>query len=713
MAKILIVEDESIVALDIQTRLQRLGYEVPHVATSGEQAIALATAINPDLVLMDVMLQGELDGVETAELIRANSQTPIVFLSAYSDEKTLQRAKVSGPFGYILKPFKERELHTTIEVVLNRHESEKKLQRAHDQLDQRVKARTAELARLNDDLRKEVRERDRAESRLQKQYEQLHALYHLSETLARSTSDDSIYQEAVNALAGLGHGDRVAVRLADNENQLAFRAWRSLSEQFRGAMDQDLPWTTNQPPKPVLLANLEGGEATRFREVCLAEGIRAAIRFLLISGEKVQGEFAIFYNQPHDFDEEEIQLLQSINSHIELAVARKISVEERGALEHQLRESQKMEALGQLAGGIAHDFNNMLTIITGYSELVLNVMGENDPISRDIRAIKDAGERAALLTGQLLVFSRRQVLHYQPLTLNAIVDKMHALLQRVIGEDIELVAELQPDLGYTKADPAQIEQVIMNLVVNSRDAMPRGGKLTIGTSNVDLDEAYCRRHVGVEPGLHAALRIIDTGGGMSSDVLERALEPFFTTKSQSKGSGLGLSTVYGIVSQTGGHLDLTSRPGQGTTCSIFLPLIDAPAEALPKEPSDIEVQQGSESILLVEDEEVVRLMAGRILRDHGYTVMEACRGDEALNLAGLYAGTVHLLLTDVVMPEMSGRELAQHLSPVRPDMKVLYMSGYTDDAVLRHGVQEEKMPFLQKPFVPDTLVLKVREVLDA
>ena len=280
------------------------------------------------------------------------------------------------------------------------------------------------------------------------------------------------------------------------------------------------------------------------------------------------------------------------------------------------------------------------------------------------------------------------------------------------GEDIQLTTELGSELGYVHADHGQIEQVLMNLVVNARDAMPRGGKLIIVTENVELDEAYCRRHVNVAPGPHILLRVSDTGAGMSEEILERIFEPFFSTKSHQKGSGLGLSTVYGIVSQSGGHIDISSQPGDGTACSIYLPRVETPSSVEGDAAEMMELQDGNENILLVEDEDVVRDMAGRILRDHGYNDIEARRGDEAMNLSELYAGTVHLLLTDVVMPEMSGRELAEQLSPVRPDMKVLYMSGYTDDAVLRHGVQEERMPFLQKPFIPDALVLKVREVLD-
>ena len=713
MAKILIVEDESIVGLDIQTRLERLGYEAPEVAASGEEALELAAEIRPDLALMDIMLQGDMDGVETAEIIRERFRIPVVFLTAYSDESTLQRAKISGPFGYILKPFKERELHTTIEVVLYKHQAEIKLQQAYDELEKRVEERTVQLARANEELRREVLERERAEESLQRRFEQLQVMYQLSDALARADVDETISQEALNVLQRLRQGHHSSVRLVDPGGTLAFKAWHGLSGTYRAVLENTLHWPPGeQNPQPLLIADMAREAPAHLCQPSLDENIQALACIPLVYQGRLLGDFAVYYDQPRPFDDEELKLFQGIARHIAFALARRQAEEEKIALEYQLNESQKMEALGQLAGGVAHDFNNMLTIITGYSELVLNCMRENEPLYQDIKAIHEAGERAALLTSQLLVFSRKQVSHHQILDLNAVVGKMHNMLQRVIGEDIELVSTLGPESCYVKADSSRLEQVVMNLAVNARDAMPRGGRLNIETANVEVDEAHARRHVEVQPGPYAMLRVSDTGDGMDPEVLARVFEPFFTTKSRGKGTGLGLSTVYGIVNQSGGHIDLTSRLGEGTTCEIYLPQAEAPLEPEAPVQDEPRLQKGSEIILLVEDEDVVRNMAGRILREHGYNVMEARKGEEALLLAELHEGPVHLLLTDVVMPEMSGRELAQNLCPMRPDMKVLYMSGYTDDAILRHGVQEAEMPFLQKPFLPNTLVNKVREVLD-
>ena len=630
MTRILIVEDESIVALDMQTRLQRLGYEVPSVASTGERALELAAEIRPDLVLMDIMLQGEMDGVEAADQIRERFSVPIIFLTAYSDEKTLQRAKIAGPFGYILKPFKERELHSTIEIVLRRHQVEVELEQARDELDLRVQERTAELAQLNDDLIGQVQERERAEADLQVRYEQSQVLYRLSDALARADAIETILQEALDTLEALTY-DRASVRLVE-EGELVFRAWRELSKTFRGGAPTDAAWPADaQKPEPVLIADIATARRG-LRQVAVTEGLGSAAFFPLLYEGNVYGEIGVYREWPHPFDEEEVQLLQTIATHVEFALGRTVASEEKADLEGQLRESQKMEALGQLAGGIAHDFNNMLTIITGYSDLVINVIGEDDPLYQDLRAINDAGERAALLTGQLLAFSRRQVLHYQPLFLNKVVRKMEELLQRVIGEDIQLSTELEQVLGFVQADSGQIEQVIMNLVVNARDAMPRGGRLIIATGNIELDEAYCRRHVNVTPGPHILLRVTDTGAGMSEEVIGRIFEPFFSTKSHQKGSGLGLSTVYGIVNQSGGHIDVASKPGHGTSCSIYLPQVEAPASAEADMAETEDVQDGDENILLVEDEDIVRDLAGRILRDHGYNVIEARRGDEAMNL---------------------------------------------------------------------------------
>lgn len=391
---------------------------------------------------------------------------------------------------------------------------------------------------------------------------------------------------------------------------------------------------------------------------------------------------------------------------------RKQAEEARVKLEAQLRQSQKMESIGRLAGGIAHDFNNLLTVIEGYSGLLYDQMPAEDPLLENLEQIRSASKRAEALTRQLLAFSRQQILAPTRLDLNHLVSNLRKMLGRLIGEDISLITTLQPDLWPIIADPGQIEQVIMNLVVNARDAMPTGGTLTLETHNTQLDESYTQIHLEAPHGPCVMLVIADTGQGMDEQTQAHIFEPFFTTKEPGKGTGLGLATVYGIVKQSGGDITVHSQPGQGATFRMYLPANNiGPAEATAAAVQSI-ISGGTETILLVEDDEMVNLLVQRALQKRGYTLLQARRGSEALSIAQQHEGTIDLLLTDVVMPYMSGRELAEQLKTQRPQMKVIFMSGYTDDTVVRHGLLTAEIEFLLKPFSPDVLASKVREVLD-
>ena len=381
-------------------------------------------------------------------------------------------------------------------------------------------------------------------------------------------------------------------------------------------------------------------------------------------------------------------------------------------LEEQLRQGQKLESVGRLAGGIAHDFNNMLTAINGYSDLMLRSLKADDPLRRNIEEIKKAGVRSASLTHQLLAFSRQQILQPRVLNLNGIITNTSDMLQRLIGEDVHLITILNSKAGQVKVDPGQLSQIIMNLAVNARDAMPQGGNLTIETANVVLDSDYTRQHASVPPGAYVMLAVSDTGTGMNAETQKHIFEPFFTTKDIGKGTGLGLSTVYGIVKQSGGNIGVYSEEGIGTTFKIYLPQVIEQSEAEDAKSTFDELPKGTETIVLVEDEDIVRTLTRQILEMCGYTVLEAGNGVEALSLCEKHDCHIDLLITDVVMPQLGGRELAERFAQIYPQMCILFTSGYTDDAIVRHGVIEADTNFIHKPFTPGDLAHKIRDILD-
>ena len=437
--------------------------------------------------------------------------------------------------------------------------------------------------------------------------------------------------------------------------------------------------------------------------------IRAAVR----QGESCKVELLNYRKDGVPFwNELSISPVRDDEGRVTHFVGSQADVTARRKLEEQLRQVQKMEAVGRLAGGVAHDFNNLLTIINGYSELILDGLTKDDALTELVQQIQHAGERAAALTRQLLAFSRKQMLKPVVLDLNVLVHDMEKMVRRLISEDIQLVMDLHPDLSRIHADRGQVEQVLLNLILNARDAMPDGGSLSVETQNVILDATYAATHSDVLPGSHVALIVCDTGCGIDKAIQARIFEPFFTTKDADKGTGLGLSTVYGIVKQSNGHIDVYSEPGLGTTFKIYLPVYtdDVAHEAVEAQPAAI--RNGTEHILLVEDEEGVRRLTAQILRSSGYRVIEAANGSDGLKLIAEGDHEIDLLITDVVMPVMGGRQLTESVREKLPGVKVLFVSGYTEDSIIRHGILSSEAEFLQKPFTAIALKTKVRELLD-
>ncbi len=433
----------------------------------------------------------------------------------------------------------------------------------------------------------------------------------------------------------------------------------------------------------------------------------------VLAGGEWRGEF---HNKRKDgtlfWERASISPIRDASGNITHLLAVKDDIGAWKDLEGQLRQAQKMEAVGRLAGGVAHDFNNLLTIINGYSQLLLERSGASDPRTAQLQEIRNAGERAASMTRQLLAFSRKQVIEPRTVDLNSLLANLEKMLRRLIGEDIELRTVPGQHLGCIRADPGQIEQVILNLTVNARDAMPAGGKLTLETANTELDETYTRAYPDVVAGRFVMLAVSDNGCGISTATLPHVFEPFCTTKGAGKGTGLGLSTVYGIVKQARGHVSVYSEVGHGTTFKVYFPRLDQSAEEVPEQKGLPTSVSGTETILVAEDEPAVRSLVGDSLQAQGYTVLLADSPAEAVTLANRHSGPIHLLLTDVIMPGLSGSELANHLRFERPEMKVLFMSGYTGEAIAHHGVVNEGVAFLSKPFTCDALLGKVRAVLN-
>jgi signal transduction histidine kinase/ActR/RegA family two-component response regulator/HAMP domain-containing protein len=556
---------------------------------------------------------------------------------------------------------------------------------------------------------------------LQMRQSRLEALLETSRQLARIQPLDALLGRIVESCRELLRADWVGFRVVEGEELVVRASAGDASEAMRSERlpkGYGLSWVVAASGEPLVVRDPGEDPRTLPEQREAPSAYRAWLGIPVKVGEHVVGVLNMGTRGEAGFSTADVAIATAFASQAAVAMENsrlyqeiQRAYEDLTQTQDQLVQAQKMEAIGRLTGGIAHDFNNLLTVISGRSHLALDALPADHPQRRSLELIGRTAERAAALTRQLLAFSRRQILQPKVLDLNAVVSGLAPMLQRLIGEDIVFVTAPSPDLGRVKADPSQLEQVILNLAVNARDAMPQGGKLTIETANVELDDAYARRHAGVTPGRYVLLAVSDTGCGMGAETQARIFEPFFTTKEPGKGTGLGLATVYGVLQQSGGHIWVYSEPGQGATFKIYLPRVDDAAE--PEGPVRATAPaRGSEAILLVEDDEEVRAIARETLEGAGYEVLAASSAAEGLHLAGGVSRPLRLLLTDVVMPQMSGRELAQRMAGSHRDLRVLYISGYTDDAIVRHGVLEEGVAFLQKPFTPEMLLRRVREAID-
>ena len=666
--RILIVDDHAASLKLLRLTLHSMGHALVE-AVDGMQALELLKSQEFELVISDILMPN-LDGYrlcfEVRQIPRLKNLPIILYSSTYMSPSDHDLAMGFGASAFLGKPATSEKLAETIQEVLSRPGPRTPIEPAQDMgiLKQYSERLITKIEEKNLELVRRTEELEASEEKFRQLAENIREVFWIT------NADQSVMIYVSPAYESIW--GRRCQDLYENP-----REWTdAIRPEYKARID-------------ALLANRPSRLAPFSWEYQIARP-DGSIRWIHDRGFPIKDRTGAVYRFA--------------------GIAQDIT--ERKSLENQLTRSQRMEAVGRLAGGVAHDFNNLLTAINGYSQLALARLDARDPLYNDVQEISKAGERAAALTRQLLAFSRRQVLQPRILNLNAVVADIERLLKRLIGENIELVSSLHQDLGSVEVDPGQIEQVIVNLAVNARDAMPHGGRLVLETKDTWLDETYVREHPGVAAGPYVLLAITDAGTGMSPDVKAHLFEPFYTTKEHGKGTGLGLATVDGIIRQSGGHVAVDSEMGRGTTFRVYLPRKDGTPEVLQK-PGRRDDLRGSETVLLVEDEPAVRALARIVLTEAGYKTLDARQGEEALLIVERYEKPIHLLLSDLVMPGMNGLELSRRLELMVPGLRAIFMSGYNDTTSLHEGIIGPDMPFLSKPFTPDVLLSKVREVLDS
>lgn len=665
MERILVVEDEHIVALDIKMHLERHGYEVPATYPSGEEALAAIEDLDPALVLMDIRLQGQLDGLQTAEEIKRRHNIPVILLTAYADEQTLERAKASQPFAYLIKPFEDRELRTAIVLALYRHQMEQELIRRERLFSTTLKSIADGVVVVDTEERITFVNPVALEILGKTEAQCVGQAYDATVVIERRPHPNARAGIAAPAARNGGNGDN------GDDGDDGDDGGNRRNGGNRGAVSQEFLRRTAEEWIPV------EHEVTP-----------------LISEQGRQSG--------------RVYVIRDISQRLEAEAALNQSLQ-------QLRQVQKMEAVGRLSGGIAHDFNNLLTVIMGYSKLIHQQVDHLPPettgsMAADLDGLDRATQKSAALTRQLLTFSRKQVLQPQVCDLNEIVGELEKMFRRLLTERVRMYLSCRAETSAVWVDRSQMEQVLMNLVVNARDAMPDGGTLTVRTRSETLERELPTATGTVQPGRYVVLTVQDTGGGIAPEIQDQIFEPFFTTKEAGQGTGLGLSTVYGIIRQSDGYIDVSSKVAEGTVFSIYLPLTDVRAAAGTSDTS-VATPGGVETILLVEDDEAIRTMVARILRDNGYTVIEAENAGEALLIAEEQSNTLHLVVSDVVMPHVTGDRLVARIRKTRPDLPALLISGYPE--FVRADMEaSDWVTLLQKPFDPATLLRHVRETLE-